>query len=93
MMQGVFYLNQASPFGGVKASGHGRFGESSKGAKQPNIPSDAGFATGGEEGLRSLCSPKTVIEDRFFSWIRTTIPRPVGKLCSPLFVDLRTSLS
>jgi acyl-CoA reductase-like NAD-dependent aldehyde dehydrogenase len=24
--QGVFYLNQAMPFGGVKASGHGRFG-------------------------------------------------------------------
>jgi hypothetical protein len=23
----VFYLNQAMPFGGVKASGHGRFGE------------------------------------------------------------------
>jgi acyl-CoA reductase-like NAD-dependent aldehyde dehydrogenase len=26
--QGVFYLNQAMPFGGVKASGHGRFGTS-----------------------------------------------------------------
>ena len=26
--QGVFYLNQAAPFGGVKASGHGRFGVS-----------------------------------------------------------------
>lgn len=25
-LQGVFYLNQAAPFGGVKASGHGRFG-------------------------------------------------------------------
>jgi hypothetical protein len=24
---GVFYLNQSMPFGGVKASGHGRFGE------------------------------------------------------------------
>jgi hypothetical protein len=23
---GVFYLNQSMPFGGVKASGHGRFG-------------------------------------------------------------------
>lgn len=54
---GVFYLNQAMPFGGVKASGHGRFG--------------------GEEGLRSLCSIKAITEDRFFSWIRTTIPRPV----------------
>ncbi|EAL18834.1 hypothetical protein CNBI0950 [Cryptococcus deneoformans B-3501A] len=54
---GVFYLNQAMPFGGVKASGHGRFG--------------------GEEGLRSLCSVKAITEDRFFSWIRTTIPRPV----------------
>ncbi|WVR07963.1 hypothetical protein IAU60_005006 [Kwoniella sp. DSM 27419] len=54
---GVFYLNQAMPFGGVKASGHGRFG--------------------GEEGLRSLCSVKSVSEDRFFSTIRTSIPRPV----------------
>lgn len=25
---GVFYLNQSMPFGGVKASGHGRFGAS-----------------------------------------------------------------
>ncbi|KAK8849769.1 hypothetical protein IAR55_005105 [Kwoniella newhampshirensis] len=45
------------PFGGVKASGHGRFG--------------------GEEGLRSLCSAKSITEDRFFSWIRTSIPGPV----------------
>lgn len=28
LVQGVFYLNQAMPFGGVKASGHGRFGKS-----------------------------------------------------------------
>ncbi|WVW87035.1 hypothetical protein I302_109091 [Kwoniella bestiolae CBS 10118] len=54
---GVFYLNQAMPFGGVKASGHGRFG--------------------GEEGLRSLCSVKSITEDRFFSYIRTSIPPPV----------------
>nr|ODN86772.1 meiotic Sister-Chromatid recombination aldehyde dehydrogenase [Cryptococcus depauperatus CBS 7841] len=54
---GVFYLNQAMPFGGVKASGHGRFG--------------------GEEGLRNLCSVKAITKDRLFSWIRTTIPRPV----------------
>jgi len=54
---GVFYLNQAMPFGGVKASGHGRFG--------------------GEEGLRSLCSTKSVIHDRFFSMIQTPIPRPM----------------
>lgn len=41
---------------------------------------------GGEEGLRSLCSVKAITEDRFFSWIRTTIPRPVGKSCiSPKF--------
>ena len=26
-VKGVFYLNQAAPFGGVKASGHGRFGQ------------------------------------------------------------------
>jgi hypothetical protein len=56
----VFYLNQAMPFGGVKASGHGRFG--------------------GEEGLRSLCAVKAITEDRFFSWIRTPIPKPVGEL-------------
>ncbi|KAK6908563.1 meiotic Sister-Chromatid recombination aldehyde dehydrogenase [Kwoniella mangroviensis CBS 8886] len=56
-LQGVFYLNQAMPFGGVKASGHGRFG--------------------GEEGLRSLCSVKSITEDRFFSYIRTSIPPPV----------------
>ncbi|GHJ86665.1 hypothetical protein NliqN6_3067 [Naganishia liquefaciens] len=54
---GVFYLNQSMPFGGVKASGHGRFG--------------------GPEGLRSLCSVKSVTEDRFFKWIRTSIPPPV----------------
>ncbi|WVQ84433.1 hypothetical protein IAT38_006585 [Cryptococcus sp. DSM 104549] len=45
------------PFGGVKASGHGRFG--------------------GEEGLRGLCSAKSITEDRFFSWVRTSIPKPV----------------
>lgn len=51
------------PFGGVKASGHGRFG--------------------GEEGLRSLTQPKAITEDRFFSWIRTPIPRAVGKCYIP----------
>ncbi len=54
---GVFYLNQDMPFGGVKASGYGRFA--------------------GPEGLRGLCYPKAVIEDRFFSLIRTSIPAPV----------------
>ncbi|KAJ9097269.1 hypothetical protein QFC21_004938 [Naganishia friedmannii] len=54
---GVFYLNQSMPFGGVKASGHGRFG--------------------GPEGLRGLCSIKAITEDRFFKWIRTSIPSPV----------------
>ncbi|ORX37583.1 putative meiotic recombination-related protein [Kockovaella imperatae] len=54
---GVFYLNQAAPFGGFKASGHGRFG--------------------GEEGLRSLCNPKVIVEDRIFGYIRTRIPAPV----------------
>ncbi|GMK56335.1 hypothetical protein CspeluHIS016_0301750 [Cutaneotrichosporon spelunceum] len=54
---GVFYLNQDMPFGGVKASGYGRFA--------------------GPEGLRGLCYPKAVIEDRFFSLVRTSIPAPV----------------
>lgn len=72
--KGVFYLNQACPFGGVKASGHGRFGE----AAIPLGWSRLTPVIGGEEGLRSLCSTKTVIRDRFFSYIRTTIPRPVG---------------
>lgn len=45
------------PFGGTKASGHGRFA--------------------GPEGLRGLCYPKAVIEDRFFKLIKTSIPRPV----------------
>lgn len=34
---------------------------------------------GGEEGLRSLCTPKSVIHDRLFSLIRTPIPKVVGK--------------
>lgn len=34
---------------------------------------------GGEEGLRSLCTPKAVIHDRLFSLIRTPIPKLVGK--------------
>ena len=54
---GVFYLNQSMPFGGVKASGYGRFG--------------------GHEGLQGLCNPKVIIEDRFFSLIRTPIPKPL----------------
>lgn len=35
--------------------------------------------TGGPEGLRGLCSIKAVTEDRFFKWVRTSIPVPVGK--------------
>lgn len=31
----------------------------------------------GPEGLRGLCYTQAVIEDRFFSWIRTSIPPPV----------------
>ncbi|EJU02884.1 meiotic sister-chromatid recombination aldehyde dehydrogenase [Dacryopinax primogenitus] len=31
----------------------------------------------GPEGLQSLCDPKSVIQDRYFSWIRTPIPRAV----------------
>jgi hypothetical protein len=34
---------------------------------------------GGEEGLRSLCTPKSIIHDRLFSLIRTPIPKVVGK--------------
>jgi acyl-CoA reductase-like NAD-dependent aldehyde dehydrogenase len=73
-MQGVFYLNQAMPFGGVKASGHGRFGT-------PHIipMSLHTNETGGEEGLRSLCTPKSIIHDRLFSLIRTPIPKVVGE--------------
>lgn len=32
---------------------------------------------GGCEGLYGLCNPKAVIEDRFFSLIRTPIPKPL----------------
>ena len=35
--------------------------------------------TGGPEGLRSLCSLKSVSEDRFFTLIQTGIPGPLGK--------------
>ena len=72
--QGVFYLNQAMPFGGVKASGHGRFGTPHliSMSLRTNLP-------GGEEGLRSLCTPKSIIHDRLFSLIRTPIPKVVGK--------------
>jgi hypothetical protein len=35
--------------------------------------------TGGPEGLRSLCSLKSVSEDRFFSLIQTGIPGPLGE--------------
>jgi hypothetical protein len=61
------------PFGGVKASGHGRFGTYQLIVKgHPN-------EIGGEEGLRSLCTPKSIIHDRLFSLIRTPIPKVVGK--------------
>lgn len=76
--QGVFYLNQAMPFGGVKASGHGRFGKF-----HPSLGTRISLvsltSTGGEEGLRSLCAPKSVIHDRLFSLIRTPIPKLVGE--------------
>jgi hypothetical protein len=74
---GVFYLNQSMPFGGVKASGHGRFGEPLQAIHVKGI--DVPLMTGGPEGLRGLCSIKAVTEDRFFKWIRTSIPVPVGK--------------
>ncbi|EIM21053.1 putative meiotic recombination-related protein [Wallemia mellicola CBS 633.66] len=32
---------------------------------------------GGPEGLQGLCNPKVIIEDRFFSLIRTPIPKPL----------------
>jgi hypothetical protein len=73
-MQGVFYLNQAMPFGGVKASGHGRFG-----TPQLIVIWIDTDHSGGEEGLRSLCTPKSIIHDRLFSLIRTPIPKVVGK--------------
>ncbi|KZO93977.1 Aldedh-domain-containing protein [Calocera viscosa TUFC12733] len=31
----------------------------------------------GPEGLQAMCDPKAVVQDRFFSWIRTPIPRAV----------------
>lgn len=71
------------PFGGVKASGHGRFGT-------PHLILKSFHAneSGGEEGLRSLCTPKSIIHDRLFSLIRTPIPKVVGK--SPiLFLHMR----
>jgi hypothetical protein len=77
--QGVFYLNQAMPFGGVKASGHGRFG-----MPQLIITSIQTDQLGGEEGLRSLCTPKSIIHDRLFSLIRTPIPKVVGQSTVPL---------
>jgi hypothetical protein len=62
------------PFGGVKASGHGRFGTPLLIIMSLNTDE-----TGGEEGLRSLCTPKSIIHDRLFSLIRTPIPKVVGK--------------
>jgi hypothetical protein len=65
------------PFGGVNASGFGRFG-------MPDIAYDYPFLSltrmlsGGPEGLRSLCSIKAVSEDRFFKLIQTGIPGPLG---------------
>lgn len=64
------------PFGGVKASGHGRFGELPPSSVRISVGADDGV--GGEEGLRSLCTPKSVIHDRLFSLIRTPIPKLVG---------------
>jgi hypothetical protein len=62
------------PFGGVKASGHGRFG-----TLQLILTSTIANQPGGEEGLRSLCTPKSIIHDRLFSLIRTPIPKVVGE--------------
>jgi hypothetical protein len=77
---GVFYLNQSMPFGGVKASGHGRFGEFWCFDSDGSVPrADDITRTGGPEGLRGLCSIKSITEDRFFKWIRTSIPAPVGQ--------------
>jgi hypothetical protein len=67
------------PFGGVKASGHGRFGTS-----QLILMSIHTDQSGGEEGLRSLCTPKSIIHDRLFSLIRTPIPKVVGESSSAL---------
>jgi hypothetical protein len=75
------------PFGGVKASGHGRFGESwassivlSHAVPSPKPRSKLVLTrhTGGPEGLRSLCHVKAITEDRLFSLIRTPIPGAVG---------------
>jgi hypothetical protein len=62
------------PFGGVKASGHGRFG-----TPQLIVIWIDTDHPGGEEGLRSLCTPKSIIHDRLFSLIRTPIPKVVGE--------------
>jgi len=48
--------------------------------------------SGGEEGLRSLCTPKSIIHDRLFSLIRTPIPKVVGTCTSPPAEQRRRSL-
>ena len=67
------------PFGGVNASGFGRFG---KLGNEINCFSWDTYLLliGGPEGLKSLCSIKAVSEDRFFKLIQTGIPGPLGTL-------------
>jgi hypothetical protein len=65
------------PFGGVNASGFGRFGMSDIAVVCP-ASLLISVRLGGPEGLRSLCSIKAVSEDRFFKLIQTGIPGPLG---------------
>lgn len=37
----------------------------------------------GPEGLQALCYPQALVEDRFFSLIRTSIPAPVDYPVGP----------
>lgn len=71
------YLNQGLPFGGVKASGYGRFGGPEGLLSLVSLSFPSLSSPSSHIGPHTQTSPRAITSDLVFRYVRTSIPPPL----------------